>query len=79
MELQFRVIEVFMVLLGCAIGYLLERFPDQAWLHTAAFIWQVLFFGCMTVLKCVTGRDPVTEPTVFEKLIEFYASLWGIS
>jgi hypothetical protein len=78
MELQFRVIELFMVLLGCPIGHLSKRFPDQAWLRTIAFIWQILFFACMAVIKCLTGRDPVTDPTAFEKLIELYAGFWGL-
>ena len=75
-ESLFRMIEVSMALLGGPLYFLSKRYPQQSWLYSAAFLWQLLFLGCLSALKCVSGIDPVTEPTVFESLVQFYLELW---
>ena len=76
LELQLRVIELIVVLI-CPICIFLQRYADNACSQAVALIWQALFFECMTIIICVTGRDPITEPTIFEKLIELYLGLWS--
>ena len=77
-ELQLRVIQVFLVLMGGPHCLLFKLFPQQAFVQTAGFIWQMLFMDSMSVIKCVNGLDPITEPTIFEIMFQAYLSLFAV-